>query len=131
MSSEFKKVVLEWNAIHQKIKESNEQIAPFQKKIKAYRERADGLENKILDYMRENRMNNSKMEVGDVVITMGETKRTDSMSRDYLLQKTKEFFRDDKLADRFVSYVYDNRQQTVSNVLKRKENKPKNLVKPK
>jgi len=131
MSSEFKKVVLEWNAIHQKIKETNEQIAPFQKKIKAYRERADGLENKILDYMRENRMNNSKMEVGDVVITMGETKRTDSMSRDYLLQKTKEFFRDDKLADRFVSYVYDNRQQTVSNVLKRKENKPKNLVKPK
>ena len=131
MSSEFKKVVLEWNAIHQKIKETNEQIAPFQKKIKAYRERADGLENKILDYMRENRMNNSKMEVGDVVITMGETKRTDAMSRDYLLQKTKEFFRDDKLADRFVSYVYDNRQQTVSNVLKRKENKPKNLVKPK
>lgn len=131
MSSEFKKVVLEWNAIHQKIKETNEQIAPFQKKIKAYRERADGLENKILDYMRENRMDNSKMEVGDVVITMGETKRTDAMSRDYLLQKTKEFFRDDKLADRFVSYVYDNRQQTVSNVLKRKENKLKNPVKPK
>ena len=121
MSSEFKKVVLEWNAIQQKIKDVNAEMAPYQKKIKSYRERSDGLESKILDYMKENRMDKSKLEIGDVVITMGESKRTEAVNRDYLQQKARDFFKDDKIAEKFVNFVYETRQQTINNCLKRKQ----------
>ncbi len=120
MSQEFKKAILEWNIIQDKIKETNQQIAPLQKKVKGFKELSDGLETKILGYMQENRMGKSKIEVGDVIIHMGETKRTESVSKDYLIKKSKEFFKDDKIADKFIDFIYNNRQQTIDNCLKRK-----------
>jgi len=120
MSDNFKKTILEWNTIQQRIKETNEQIAPFQKRIKSYKDKAENLENQILEYMVQNNMNKSKIELGDVVITMGESKRTESVTRDYLLTKAKEFFKNDIVAEKFVSFVYDKRRQTISNCLKRK-----------
>lgn len=125
MSQEFKKAILDWNNIQQKIKEANEQIAPFQRKIKGYKERANDIETKILDYMKQNRMDKSKLEIGDVVITMGESKRTESVNREYLLQKAKDYFKDDKQAEKFVNFVYETRQQTINNCLKRREIKAK------
>lgn len=120
MSDNFKKTILEWNTIQQRIKETNEQIAPFQKRIKSYKDKSENLENQILEYMVQNNMNKSKIELGDVVITMGESKRTESVTRDYLLTKAKEFFKNDIVAEKFVSFVYDKRRQTISNCLKRK-----------
>jgi len=123
MSQEFKKYVLDWNQIQNKIKETNSQIAPFQKKIKAYKEQADGLETKIIGYMQENRMGKSKIEVGDVVIVMGESKRMESVSKDYLVRKSREFFKDDRMAEKFIDFVYNTRQQTVDNCLRRRVKK--------
>ena len=120
MSQEFKKAILEWNTIQDKIKETSSQIVPFQKKIKLYKDQCDGLENKIVGYMQENKMNKSKIELGNVVITMGESKRTQSVSKEYLLKKSKEFFNDEKSANRFIDFIYNNRQQTIENCLKRK-----------
>jgi len=123
MSQEFKKYILEWNTIQDKIKETNQQIAPFQKKVRLYKDQADDLENKIVGYMQENKMNKSKIEMGNVVITMGESKRTESVSKDYLVRKTKEFFKDDKTANKFIDFIYNSRQQTIDNCLKRKVKK--------
>ena len=111
MSQEFKKAILDWNNIQQK--------------IKGYKERANDIETKILDYMKQNRMDKSKLEIGDVVITMGESKRTESVNREYLLQKAKDYFKDDKQAEKFVNFVYETRQQTINNCLKRREIKAK------
>lgn len=123
MSQEFKQAVLDWNKIQEKIKETSEQITPLQKKIKLYKDQADGLENKIVGYMQENKMGKSKIELGDVVITMGETKRTESVSKEYLVKKSKEFFKDDKMANKFIDFIYNSRQQSVDNCLKRKISK--------
>ncbi len=125
MSSEFKKTILDWNTIQDKIKQTTEEMAPFQKKIKVYKEQADSLENKIVGYMQENRMGKSKIEMGDIVITMGESKRTESLSKDYIMRKAREFFKDDKMANQFVEFLYNSRQQTIENCLKRKINKKK------
>lgn len=125
MSQEFKKTILDWNTIQDKIKQTTEEIAPFQKKIKAYKEQSDILENKIVGYMQENRLGKSKIEMGDIVITMSESKRTESLSRDYIIRKSREFFKDDKNANQFVEFLYNSRQQTVENCLRRKINNKK------
>lgn len=127
MSESFKKTILEYEKMQQAIKNLNAQLAPYQKKLKHYKERSAGLEGKIVDYMRENKLGGSKLELGDVVITMGETKRTESVSRDYMLKKCSEFLRDEKLAKKLVEYVYGSRQQNISNCLKRRENRKKSL----
>ena len=123
MSQEFKKCILEWNSIQDKIKETSQQLAPYQKKIKLYKEQSEGLENKIIGYMEENKMNKSKIEMGDIVIFMGESKRTESVSKDYLMKKSREFFKDEKIADKFIDFVYNSRQTTIDNCLKRKNKK--------
>ena len=123
MSQEFKKCILEWNSIQDKIKETSQQLAPYQKKIKLYKEQSEGLENKIIGYMEENKMNKSKIEMGDIVIFMGESKRTESVSKDYLMKKSREFFKDEKIADKFIDFVYNSRQTTIDNCLKRKTKK--------
>lgn len=123
MGSEFKKTILEWNSIQDKIKETSQQIAPFQKKIKLYKEQADSMETKILGYIQENRMGKSKIEIGNVVITMGESKRMESVSKDYMVKKAKEYFGDEKAAMKFIDFVYNSRQQTINNCLKRKVKK--------
>lgn len=123
MSSEFKKTILEWNSIQDKIKETSSQMVPYQKKIKLYKDQSEVLENKIVGYMQENKMNKSKIELGDVVITMGESKRTESVSKEYLTKKSKEFFNDEKTASKFLDFIYNTRQVTVDNCLKRKVKK--------
>ena len=120
MSQEFKRSIMDWNIIQQKIKGVNEQIAPYNKRIKEYKEQAEGLESKILGYMVENRMEKSKIEVGDVIIMVGETSKTESISREYLERKSREFFRDDKMAEKFINYIYSTRTKSLEKCLKRK-----------
>ena len=124
---EFKKCILEWENNQKKIKEITQQIQPYQKKISQLKSQTDELEKRIITYMRENKMGGSKLELGDVVITMGETKRTESVSRDYLMKRCSEFLRDEKLAKKLVEYVYESRQQNISNCLRRKVNRKKSL----
>jgi hypothetical protein len=127
MSESFKKTILEYEKTQQAIKNLNDQLAPYQKKLKQYKERTVSLESKIVDYMMENKMGGSKLELGDVVITMGETKRTETVSKDFLLKKCIEFLKDEKMAKKLVDYVYGSRQQNVSNCLRRKVIKKKSL----
>jgi len=127
MSESFKKTILEYEKTQQAIKNLNDQLTPYQKKLKHYKERAVSLESKIVDYMMENKMGGSKLELGDVVITMGETKRTETVSKDFMLKKCIEFLKDEKMAKKLVDYVYGSRQQNVSNCLRRKVIKKKSL----
>ena len=126
MGDQFKKTVLEWNNIQEKIKNVQQQIAPYQDKIKGYKNKADDLEREIVKYMGQNNLGKSKLELGDVIITMGESKKTESMNREYMLRRVKEYLRDEKEAEKLVEFVYGGRSQTITNCLKRKEpKKPK------
>jgi len=129
MGDNFKKQILEWEKTQQAIKSLNDQLKPYQKRLQLYKEKSAGLEGKIVDYMRENKMGGSRIELGDVSIVMGESKRTETVSRQYMERKCGEFLGDEKMAKRLVNYVYDSRERNVSNCLRRKENKRRELKK--
>lgn len=127
MSESFKKTILEWEKIQQTINNLNKQLKPYQKKLKQYKDSSTIIEKKLLDYMIENKMGGSRLELGDVIITMEESKRVETVNREYLLKKCVEFLRDDRMAKKLVDYVYSSRQQNVSNCLRRKINNKKSL----
>ena len=127
MTENFKKVILDWEQTQRKIKEVNAQIQPFQQKIRLLKDKSDQLEKSIVSHMQRNQMGGSKIEIGDVMITLGESKRTESVNRDYLLKRATEFLQNDKLAKKLVDYVYDKRSQTITPTLRRKQSRKKGL----
>lgn len=127
MTENFKKVILDWEQTQRKIKEVNAQMQPFQQKIRLLKDKSDQLEKSIVSHMQSNQMGGSKIEIGDVMITLGESKRTESVNRDYLLKRATEFLQNDKLAKKLVDYVYDKRAQTVTPTLRRKQSRKKGL----
>ena len=127
MTENFKKVIVDWEQTQRKIKEVNAQIQPFQQKIRLLKDKSDQLEKSIVSHMQRNQMGGSKIEIGDVMITLGESKRTESVNRDYLLKRATEFLQNDKLAKKLVDYVYDKRSQTVTPTLRRKQSRKKGL----
>jgi len=129
MGDNFKKYILEWEKTQQAIKSLNDQLKPYQKRLQLYKEKSAELEGKIVDYMRQNKMGGSRIELGDVSIVMGESKRMESVGRQYMERKCVEFLGDEKMAKRLVNYVYDTREKIVSNCLRRKENKRREFKK--
>jgi len=124
---DFKKYILEWEQTQRKIKDVNAQMQPFQQKIRLLKDKSDQLEKSIVSHMQHNQMGGSKIEIGDVMITLGEAKRTESVNREYLLRRATEFLQNDKLAKKLVDYVYEKRSQTITPTLRRKQSRKKGL----
>jgi|688.fasta_scaffold1145301_2 hypothetical protein len=127
MTEEFKKLIIQWEKINRKIEELGKQIQPVTERIKEYKKDADELEVKIVDYMVQNNLESSKIEIGDVQIYMRDYKRTETMSREYLDKKCLEFLRDEKTAKKLVDYIFQGRQQTIASHLSRKKHVIKGL----
>ena len=121
MAEEFKKLLIRWEKINRRVEELGRQIQPVTDKIKEQKKEADELEVKIVDYMCQNNLENSKIEIGDIMIHMRDYKRTETMNRDYLEKKCTEFLRDEKTAKKLVEYLFQGRQQTTANHLSRKK----------
>ena len=127
MTEEFKKLIIQWEKINRKIEELGKQIQPVTERIKEYKKDADELEVKIVDYMDQNNLESSKIEIGDVQIYMRDYKRTETMNREYLDKNCLEFLRDEKTAKKLVDYIFQGRQQTISSHLSRKKHVIKGL----
>ena len=121
MAEEFKKLLIQWEKINRRIEELGRQIQPMTDKIKEQKKEADELEVKIVDYMCENNLENSKIEIGDITIHMRDYKRSETMNREYLEKKCTEFLRDEKTAKKLVEYIFQGRQQTSANHLSRRK----------
>ena len=121
MTEEFKKLIIQWEKINRRIEELGRQIQPVTERIKEYKKEADELEVKIVDYMGQNNLESSKIEIGDVQIYMRDYKRTETMNREYLEKKCLEFLRDEKTAKKLVDYIFQGRQQTSVSHLSRKK----------
>jgi hypothetical protein len=122
MADEFKKLIIQWEKINRRVDEMGKQIQPITDKIKEQKKEADELEVKIVDYMSQNHLENSKIEIGDITIHMRDYKRLETINREYLEKKCIEFLRDEKTAKKLVEYLFQGRQQTNTNHLSRKKN---------
>ena len=127
MADEFKKLIVQWEKINRRIEELERQIQPITDRIKEEKKAADELEVKIVDYMSQNNLENSKIEIGDIQIHIRDYKRTETMNREYLEKKCMEFLRDEKTAKKLVEYLFQERQQTSSSHLTRKKQMTKGI----
>jgi hypothetical protein len=121
MADEFKKLIIQWEKINRRVEQLGRQIQPVTDQIKEEKKVADELEVKIVDYMSQNNLENSKIEIGDIQIHMRDYKRTESMNPEYLERKCTEFLRDEKTAKKLVEYLLQGRQQTMVSHLSRKK----------
>jgi len=121
MADEFKKLIIQWEKINRRVEELGRQIQPVTDRIKEEKKAADELEVKIVDYMSQNNLENSKIEIGDIHISMRDYKRTETMNREYLESKCTEFLRDERTAKKLVEFLFQGRQQTMVSHLSRKK----------
>jgi hypothetical protein len=121
MADEFKKLIIQWEKINRRIEELGQQIQPVTNRIKEEKKAADELEVKIVDYMCQNNLENSKIEIGEITINIRDYKRTETMTRDYLENKCTEFLRDERTAKKLVEYLFQGRQQTTAAHLSRRK----------
>ena len=121
MADEFKKIIVQWEKINRRIEQLGRQIQPVTDQIKEEKKAADELEVKIVDYMSQNNLENSKIEIGDIQIHMRDYKRAEAMNREYLERKCTEFLRDKKTANKLVEFLFQGRQQTNVSHLSRKK----------
>ena len=127
MAEEFKKLIIQWEKINRRVEELGRQIQPVTDRIKEEKKAADELEVKIVDYMSQNNLESSKIEIGDIQISMRDYKRTETMNREYLEKKCTEFLRDEKTAKKLVEFLFQGRQQTMVSHLSRKKQATKGL----
>ena len=127
MAEEFKKLIVQWEKINRRVEELGRQIKPVTDKIKEQKKEGGELEVKIVDYMCQNNLGNSKIEIGDIQIHMRDYKKTETMNREYLETKCMEFLRDERTAKKLVEYLFQERQQTSSSHLSRKKQATKGL----
>ena len=123
MAGEFKKLIIQWEKINRRVEELGRQIQPVTDRIKEEKKAADDLEVKIVDYMSQNNLENSKIEIQNITIYMRDYKRMETMNREYLEKKCTEFLRDEKTAKKLVDYIFQGRQQTMASHLSRKKSK--------
>lgn len=121
MADEFKKLIIQWEKINRRVEELGRQIQPVADRIKEEKKAADDLEVKIVDYMSQNNLESSKIEIGDIQIHIRDYKRTETMNREYLEKKCTEFLRDEKTAKKLVEFLFQGRQQTTAAHLSRKK----------
>ena len=121
MAEEFKKLIIQWEKINRRVEELGRQIQPVTDRIKEEKKAADDLEVKIVDYMSQNNLESSKIEIGDIQIHIRDYKRTETMNREYLERKCTEFLRDVKTANKLVEFLFQGRQQTNVSHLSRKK----------
>ena len=121
MGEEFKKLIVQWEKINRRIEVLRQQIQPITDRMKDEKKMADELEVKIVDYMSQNNLGKSKIEIGDITINIREYKKPEVMNRNYLEKKCTEFLRDEKTAKKLVDYLFQERQQTTKSHLSRKK----------
>ena len=121
MADEFKKLIIQWEKINRRVEELGRQIQPVTDRIKQEKKAADDLEVKIVDYMSQNNLESSKIEIGDIQIHIRDYRRTETMNREYLERKCTEFLRDVKTANKLVEFLFQGRQQTNVSHLSRKK----------
>jgi hypothetical protein len=120
----FKSVLGEWNRINDDIdllqKAMKEKMKPYETKLQLMKDKSKKLETTLVNYMEHNGLNDKKIIVENKSIECQTSKRSEPVSKDFILKKLGEIL-DEQKAAKLVEYIYNNRQVTNKLVLKRKE----------
>jgi hypothetical protein len=120
----FQSVLGEWNRINDDIdllqKAIKERMKPYETKLQLLKDKSKKLETTLVNYMEYNGLNDKKIIVENKSIECQTSKRSEPVSKDFILKKLGEIL-DDQKASKLVEYIYNNRQVTNKLVLKRKE----------
>ena len=120
VNEKFKEDLVKWNNYKKEIDQINLHIKKYHDRIKNLKVNSDNIEKKLVKYMQNNNMNSKKIIIENNSITFQESKRSESISKKYLLEKLEKYFKNKKEAEKIVDFIYNSREITTKYVLKRK-----------
>lgn len=126
INNDFVEAMKKYENYEELIKTEQEKMKEYQDKVKFYKEKQDNLESKIIQYITTNKLNNYDFELQHHMIKVGESKTTETVTRELVEQKLSEFLKDVNLGKKATEYIYSNREvktRPVLKLLKKKEKK--------
>ena len=129
INNEFVEAMKKYENYDELIKTEQERMKEFQDKVKFYKEKQDNLESKIIQYITTNKLNNYDFELQHHMIKVGESKSTETVTRELVEQKLSEFLKDINLGKKATEYIYSNREVKTRPILKLLKKKEKKTVK--
>lgn len=99
----------------------DDKIKKYNSELKKLRQEKSKLEQSIIKFMDKNQMNDTIIKLtGGGKLLMSQSKRVESLSKQYILQKLTAYFGSEKDAEKIVDYLYSNRVITMKNSIKRR-----------
>lgn len=111
---EFKNNVKEWITL-------DDDITTLQKAIKIRKSKKDELTPKILDFMKDNKVND--LNTNDGSIKFMKSTYTKPLNKKYLISRLGDFFKDLSKGEKVAGYILDNRDKEEKFRIKRVLNK--------
>jgi hypothetical protein len=111
---EFKNNVKEWITL-------DDDITTLQKAIKARKTKKDDLTPKILDFMKNNKVND--LNTNDGSIKCMKSTYTKPLNKKYLISRLGDFFKDLSKGEKVAGFILDNRDKEEKFRIKRVVNK--------
>ena len=118
VSNEFKEAIKKWVELDDKRSEFNQKSNKIKKDM-------NNIESFILSFMDANNMKEKNILIKDGKLQYNTTNSPETITKKYILEKSTLFFNDEKKAEDFVRFLYDNRSYTEKVSLKRKVNSKK------
>lgn len=110
----FKKQIKNYVSYDDKIKKYNAELRKL-------RQEKSRLEQSIMKFMNKNQMNDTVINLtGGGKLQLGQSKKTESLSKNYILEKLTTYFGSEDDAQKIVDYLYSNRVITMTDSIKRK-----------
>lgn len=128
MSTNIKSAVINYIQTTNKIKVIQDQIKQLRTKLKPYEERKTKLQPQIISYISNSKSNSKSkgLRYHNYKIQTFASKRTQTISKDYLEQTLSKYFNnDEKKTKHLLDYIYDNRKVTTTQTLRQTEVKTK------
>lgn len=129
INNDFVDAMKKYENFEELIKNEQDKMKEFQEKIKYYKEKQDNLESKIIQYINTNKLNNYDFELQHHMIKVGESKTTETITKELLENKLSEFLKDVNLGKKATEYIYNNREVKTRPVLKLLKKKEKKNIK--
>lgn len=99
----------------------DDKIKKYNAELRKLRQEKSRLEQSIMKFMNKNQMNDTVINLtGGGKLQLGQSKKTESLSKSYILQKLTTYFGSEDDAQKIVDYLYSNRVVTMTDSIKRK-----------
>ena len=125
VNEKFRDDLVIWNSNKSEIDEIHKHMKKYQDRIKALKGNNENIEKKLIKYMKNNNLNDKKLVIDNFKISLDESKRSESISKGFLLEKLTMYFNNEERAKKIVDYIYESREVTSKYVLKRNCSKKK------